>query len=154
MSDVPEPKAETQKEVTANAGKPKSKAASHTAMLLIISAIMFILAGLSFFYGYEELHKEYGFPSNRKSYDYYGDLIPHLHYKATVELLGEVQLSEYFIKYGTRKIQGTLYMLISAVFFSSGCLILVVRKKIVIQQSAMLEFRNQLLDVIKENNRQ
>lgn len=94
---------------------------------LFLAAAMFIGSALAFIGGIsagEDRHiYEYS-----SEYNYYGDLIPHLHYKATLELLAEAKEIKHQIQQETATQKANLLFLLSGCLFAGGSIVVAIRE--------------------------
>ncbi|MBR3708798.1 MAG: hypothetical protein IKM17_07300, partial [Lentisphaeria bacterium] len=58
-----------------------------------------------------------------EKYDYHGDLIPHLHYKATLDLKYEVEKEAYWNGIRSSHQEAVLYFILAGVLFSGSMIV-------------------------------
>lgn len=114
-----------------------SKVRDKGAFSLALAIMMLIASGVSFKMGIDakKLYRSYpDYRTDHKSYNYYGDLISHLHYKAALEVLAEterindkVDRAIYYIEKDASSSQAVLYYILSACLFAGASTVLTIR---------------------------
>ena len=98
-------------------------------VLSFVPALILLLGSIiAFIRGCYEINRYTYLSPYHKSYDYVGDLIPHLHYRATLEILAETQKLRDDIKEQSAKQNGEMYFIISACLFAGWVIALAIRE--------------------------
>ena len=98
-------------------------------VLSFVPALILLLGSIiAFIRGCHEINRYTYISPYHKSYDYVGDLIPHLHYRATLELLAETKELRDDIKEQSAKQKGEMYFIISACLFAGWVIALAIRE--------------------------
>lgn len=107
----------------------KSDTPDRNILSFIFAVLLFTGSVVAFLYGYSENNSSsYDSSKYDKHYDYSGDLLTHLQYKATLELLAETKEMKRELERQTRKQTALLYFIISACLFAGGSIIVAIRE--------------------------
>ena len=134
--DTPQPpasrnqiKENTVASAKANNPKKPSDAAKPRRMLSLLLAIgMFIGSVIAFINGCDRIGYSPYRSTYHDEYDYYGDLIPHLHYKASLKQLEEMKEIRYYLHRQTEQQKALLYFIVSACLFAGASIVTAVRE--------------------------
>ena len=107
----------------------KSDAPDRNVLSFILAVILFAGSVIAFACGIAENNRSSDISSDKtKSYDYYGALLTHLQYKATLELLAETKKMKQEMERQTRKQTAMLYFIVSACLFAGGAIVVAIRE--------------------------
>lgn len=94
--------------------------------------IMFLCSFFAAFTGYNRRFSSHSYPDHHEEYKYHGDLINHLHYKATLELKHKMEVKMYYDAVRAAHREAALYFILAGCLFAGGTItatILYVKRK-------------------------
>ena len=90
---------------------------------IVMALTMFLCSILAVSTGLDRRSVNPVYPEQYEKYDYHGDLIPHLHYKATLDLKYEVKKEAYWNRIRSSHQEAVLYFILAGVLFSGSMIV-------------------------------
>ena len=90
---------------------------------IVMALTMFLCSILAVSTGLDRRSVNPVYPEQYEKYDYHGDLITHLHYKATLDLKYEVKKEAYMNRIRSSHQEAVLYFILAGVLFSGSMIV-------------------------------